>query len=166
MSSKREVDYLIDNLNAARVLTKMYLSKLKGVDMTQTFQCGDVSLNSAYWVVGHIAWAENMLLLRGTGAKRFRFPWLKAFEIGSEFVYTSEMPPIKEVIDGMKLIREKVVEHLQTIEDGQLDQPNALDFTFAGENSIRMIIQHAARHEASHAGHLGWLCKLHGLKTI
>ncbi len=166
MRDKTEIDCLIDNLESARVLTRLYMSKLRDVDMTKTFECEGVKLNSAYWIIGHIAWAENMLLLRGTGAKRLRLPWLKAFEIGAKFEYTADMPPIKALIDGMNSIREAAIAQLKTIRDEQLDEPNAIDFKVAGDNTTRMIIQHAARHEATHAGHLGWLCKLHGLKTI
>ena len=142
------------------------MSKLKEVDMTKSFEYDGKEFNSAYWIVAHIAWAENMLLLRGTGGKRVRLPWLKSFEIGSKYEHTSEMPPIKEIIEGMKLIHETAKTHLKTLSVDDLDKPNTLDFEFMGDKTIRMIIQHAARHEASHAGHLGWLCKMHGVKTF
>ena len=166
MIEKTEIDYLIDQLDASRVLTRFYMSKLKEVDMTKSFEYDGNQFNSAYWVLAHIAWAENMLLLRGTGGQRLRFPWLKSFEIGSTYIHTSEMPPIKEIIDGMKLIHETAITHLKTLSIDALNEPNALDFEFMGNKTTRMIIQHAARHEASHAGHLGWLCKMHGINTF
>ncbi|MBL4625295.1 MAG: DinB family protein [Flavobacteriales bacterium] len=142
------------------------MSKLKEIDMTQSFEYNGIKFNSAYWVVGHIAWSENMLLIRGTGGKRVRLPWLKSFEMGAKYEHTLEMPSIKEIIDAMKLIHQTAKEHLKTLDLADLDKPNTLDFEFSGDKSIRMIIQHAARHEASHAGHLGWLCKMHGVKTF
>jgi hypothetical protein len=47
-----------------------------------------------------------------------------------------------------------------------LDKDNPAGFGFGGDNSYRMMIQHAIRHEAIHAGHLSWLCKLHGIQTV
>lgn len=163
---KSEIDYLIDQLNATRILTKFYLRYLKDVDKTKSFSYDNVEFNSVYWVVGHIAWAENSLLLSGTGGKRVKLPWLKPFGIGKTFEYSEDMPSYEELLEGMEQIHQAAIEHLRTLTPENLEEDNPLDFVFAKEKSKRMMIQHAARHEAAHAGHLSWLCKMHGVKTF
>lgn len=58
----------------------------------------------------------------------------------------------------------KAIEHVRTLDDVALSAPNPTGLPFGPQ--IRDVITHAIRHESSHTGHLGWLCKLHGVKTM
>jgi hypothetical protein len=77
-----------------------------------------------------------------------------------------ECPPLEEVRGIFNLVHEKSVKLIQNHEPSQLNQINKRGFVFVGEDSIRSVIVHAIRHENMHSGHLSWLCKLNGLKTI
>lgn len=164
--AKSEVEILTDVVDNTRQLTRWYLSKLKGVDVYKTFTCEGVELNPVIWLVGHLAFTENWLLVKSTGGEGLRIPGYKLFTLGSELAKKEDYPPYEEVWAAFKAVHEHALAHLATLTDSDLDKPNTTGFQFAGENSIRSVIKHAARHEGSHAGHLGWLCKLHGVKTV
>ncbi len=58
------------------------------------------------------------------------------------------------------------IDYLKTLTDEQLEEENALGMSMGGSKALKNILYHAIRHEGTHAGQLGWLCKLHGLKTV
>jgi hypothetical protein len=66
----------------------------------------------------------------------------------------------------MNEVHEKSLAHVRNLEPVNLEQPNLAGFEFPGVKTVRDVIVHAIRHEGTHAGHLGWLCKLHGIKTV
>jgi len=55
--------------------------------------------------------------------------------------------------------------HLPTLGAEALERPNPSGIPAIGK-TVRDVITHAIRHEGSHIGHLGWLCKLHGVRTM
>lgn len=164
---KTEANVLADTYESVRMLTKWYISKLKDVDMRKEFEVQGSKFNSAYWVVAHLIWAENFLLLQALGGKHADHVWLEQFRIGSDPGEVQEaLPPIKEMLDAWKAIHHTAMLHVRSLPDEILSEDNPLGMGFGGDNSHRMMIQHAIRHEAIHAGHLSWLCKMHGIKTI
>lgn len=164
---KTEVNILADNYESVRLLTKWFLSKLKEVDMKKEFEAEGIKLNSAYWITGHLIWAENFLLLQALGGTAFQHSWLQYFGFGQKPSGEQPgLPDIKELLSTWKEVHPAAMLHVRSLPDEILVKDNPTGFGFGGDNSYRMMIQHAIRHEAMHTGHLSWTCKLHGIKTI
>ncbi|MDZ4847200.1 MAG: DinB family protein [Chitinophagales bacterium] len=164
---RTEANILADNYESVRLLTKWYISKLKDVDMKKEFIVEGKSLNSAYWLVAHLIWAENFLLLQALGGKSTDIPWLEKFKIGSKLSeLNKDVPEVKQLLEAWKEIHPAAMQHVRSLSDETLAKDNPMGFGFGGDNSHRMMIQHAIRHEAMHTGHLSWLCKLYGVGTI
>lgn len=162
---KTEAQILAEMMDQVRNLTRFYLSKLKGKDEYHQFEVGGKKLNSIYWLVGHIVWAERMLLLDSLGGPKVEAEWAKEFKIGSEPANREGLPGLKEMIDKLKEVHAVALEFLKSMPNEELDKENLFGMGFGGDNSKRMMIQHAIRHEAQHMGHLSTLCKLFGEET-
>ncbi len=167
MDNRTEANILADSFESVRSLTRWYISKLKDADMHKVFEADGKKLNSAYWVTAHLTWSEQFLLLQAIGGNPLNIPWLEQFRIGSKMPDDKNgLPPVKQVLDAWKEIHAAAMAHVRSLPDELLGKDNPAGFGFGGDNSYRMMIQHAIRHEAMHTGHLSWLCKLYGLKTI
>ncbi|HEX5002867.1 MAG TPA: DinB family protein [Bacteroidia bacterium] len=157
---------LADIVDKTRVLTKYFIGKLHHINLHETFSSGPYSLNSAFWIIAHIAVTQNGLLLRCTGGDAMRISWAKKFNMGSTVPEAADAPPIEEVLSVLDEVHQRSLTHIRTMDPAFLEELNPAGFEILGENTVRGMITHAIRHEASHAGQLGWLCKLHGIKSI
>lgn len=162
---KTEAQVLAHMMDRTRQYTRNYLSYLKGVDMHRTFVCEGKELNTGFWLVAHLAVSENGLLLRGTGGPFEKFSWAKYFFIGSQGMPKEQYPPYEEVWATFKAVHERTMAHLPTLTDEALEQPNITGLPLIG-TTVRDVITHAIRHEGAHIGHITWLCKLYGIKTM
>lgn len=157
---------LADTLQKTRDLTRWYISLLKEADPFTRFQCGDLQLNSIAWLVAHLTWAEDFLVLQATGGKRAGEPWLDKHGLGSDGELYLPENDMKLLLGSMKTVHEAAIQHITQLDDALLLQPNSLNVAFGGGNSYKMSLQHAIRHEATHIGQLALICKIHGIKTI
>ena len=164
MSTNSQSLLLADTLDFTRGLSKWYLSLLRDTDMKKVFEINGHQLNSPIWIAAHLAWAENMLVLKSTGGKVFEIDWLNEVGLGAPHE-TNHLPETKEVLNTLKAIHEASLEHITSLTDEQLDEPNLTGINFGG-NTKKRVIQHAIRHEGTHAGHLSWICKLQGIMAI
>ncbi len=153
-------------MDKSRQLTNIFLDLIKDVDPYRVFESGGSKLNSVFWIMAHLAVTKNFLLLRCTGGELVKIPWARQFGLGSVPSAKEDCPPIEEVKGFLSDVHRKSVLHIASLNDSYLDEVNATGFEFAGEKSVRSIIIHAIRHENLHGGHLSWLCKLHGIKTL
>jgi len=165
MSQPTEAQTLAHMMDRARQYSRFYLSVLKDQDPHRVFTSEGMPLNSVFWLVAHLATSENGLLLRGTGGPFEKFSWAKHFTLGSRGLPKVQCPPYEEVWATFKAVHEKVLVHVPTLTTEQLDSPNITGLNQIGSNT-RDVITHAIRHEALHTGHLTWLCKLYGIKTM
>ncbi len=156
---------LAETFAYARTMTLQYFEKLKEKDIYKEFEVDGKKLNSAYWIIGHLPVTQNYLLLRSTGGEIVRFGWAKPFGIGGSLPPIEERISLDEIFATMKEVHDKSLAHIASLTDEQLGLPNTGGMKF-GDGSMRALIQHAIWHEGTHAGHLGWLCKLHGVKTV
>lgn len=157
---------LADSFHYARQQTLTYYQKLEGKDIFKEFlNENGTRLNSAYWILGHLVVTENYLLLKSTGGEIERFAWARPFGLGGQLPAVEDRVPVGEIAKTMETVHSKAMEFISTLSDKQLMQPNFGGMKF-GNGSIKDTILHAAFHEASHAGHLGWICKMHGIKLI
>ena len=162
----QEAKILADTFQKTRDLTKWYFSLLKEVDPYKHWEVNGVKLNNIIWLASHITWAENFLILKGTGGTVLDISWLEHYNIKSTGTLHHAQHDMKTVLDALKSIHEKAMEHLLTLTDAQMDEPNTFGFGFGGLKTNRILIQHAIRHEAMHTGHLSWLCKINKIQTV
>lgn len=160
-----KVQTLIETVELTQNLLVYYLSLLKEEDPHRVFQAEGQNLNSVYWLVGHLAWAENMLILQGTHGKPEEYAWLEVFKFGAEHEVYPDYP-FDVLKEGAKAIHQKAMAHLATLQDEDLNKLNALNFGFGKEPTNQLIIMHFIRHLGTHIGHLSWLCKMYGVKTV
>lgn len=156
---------LADTLDKTRSLSRWYISLLKTIDPYQRIEFNGHKLNSVAWQVAHLTWAENMLVLKGANGQPESIDYLKAYGFGSTGDLHTEQPDMKVLLDDMKMVHEKAMGHIQSLTDEQLYTESTIGQMF-GDPTVKMAIQHAIRHEGTHAGHLGWLCKLNNIKTV
>jgi uncharacterized damage-inducible protein DinB len=164
--SKTETQTLVETLELSRGLTKYYLKKLENQDIHKTFEIEGKKLNSILWLTAHITVSENWLLLVCTGGEKLNIPWSRQFGLGSEISKKEDCPSFKEIMTYFDNVHKKSIAYISQLTDEDLSKPTTNGVDFGGEDSVRAIIKHAIRHECTHAGHLGWLCKLFGVKTI
>lgn len=164
--SATEINTLANTLDYTRGITLQYFDKLKEVDPHHLFEVDGKKLNSTLWIMAHLAVTENFLILRSTGGEMIRFSWAKLFGLGSTIPEPKDCPPFEEVLSTMKTVHQNSIAHLRTLNDADLIKATTTGFKFGGEDSFRRVITHSISHEGTHAGHLGWLCKLHGIKTL
>lgn len=156
---------LIETLEFSQKLAVWYVSLLKEVDPYQRFEVNGMETNSLYWIIGHLAWAENMLILEGTFGESFGDANLAKFAIGEKHEIDAKLD-FKKLKTLAREVHEKAIAHLRTLKDEYLNKPNAKNFGFGQEPTIQLIIMHAIRHLGTHTGHLSWLCKWNGIKTV
>ena len=164
MATPTEAQVLAHMMDRSREYTLSYFNKLKDQDLHKRFVCEGKELNSAFWLIAHLATSENGLLLRSTGGEFIKFSWAKHFTLGGAGLPPEECPPFAEVFDIFSTVHAKAIDHVRTLDEATLSAPNPTGLPFGPQ--IRDVITHAIRHESSHTGHLGWLCKLHGVKTM
>ncbi|MCB9226946.1 MAG: DinB family protein [Chitinophagales bacterium] len=161
----KEIQTLIDTVEFSQGLALWYLSFLKEQNPLKVFEMEGVKLNTLHWVVGHIAWAEQDLILYGTHGKKSDIAFLDDFAISKSGNENTSIPFL-DLIKAMKEVHELSIEHLKTFTDADLEKENAYKLSFGMPPTYKTIIMHHIRHLGVHAGHLGWLCKLYGVKTV
>ena len=163
---KSESYILAEVMDSTRELTKKYLGWLKGVDFEKRYPAKGTTLNSALWIAAHLVCAEHLLLVEALGGKPMKIPWLKEFLLGSKPLPHGKGPKYNDVLKEMEAVHRAALKVVRSLKDENLDRSNAFGFKFRGKNNRRNVIHHAIGHEAFHAGQLGWICRLNGIKTI
>ena len=163
--SKAKIQTLIETIELTQNLAVYYISLMKEVDPKKVFSSEGKDLNSLYWLVGHLAWAENMLVLQGTQGKGAVIPWLDSFKLGEPH-QIDENISFGELKAGAKELHKAALAHLNTLSDEDLLKPNTIGFGFGQEPTNQVVLMHFIRHLGMHIGHLSWLCKLHGVKSV
>jgi DinB superfamily len=165
MSTPTEAQVLAHMMDRTREYTLSYFNRIKDEDLHRRFVCEGKPLNTAYWLMAHMATTENGLLLMATGGPFSKFSWAKHFTLGAPGLPAEECPPIAEMLEMFHAVHKKAMAHLPTLPAEALELPNRTGLSAIG-TTVRDVITHAIRHEGSHIGHLGWLCKLYGVKTM
>lgn len=166
MSNMSESLVLANVMDKTREITELYLNLLKDSDIHKVFEADGKPLNSAIWIMAHLPVTQNFLMLRSTGAEHVKIPWARLVGLGSNPPEKDQYPPVDEIRSVMQEVHLKSLNHVKGLSPEQLELPNTSGFNFMGIHSFRDVIIHCIRHEGTHAGHLGWLCKLQGIKTI
>lgn len=153
-------------LKKTREQSLFLLNKLSDCDLDTNFHIDDKKVNSIRWVAAHMAVSANFLLLHTTGGDRIKLPWARAYGLGGQGLPKDEAPQLDEILAALDEIQNRAEVHFQSFTELDFDAPTATGTNFGGEDSIRSIVAHHIRHENSHAGQLGLICKALGKPTI
>lgn len=159
------VNTLIDTLECTQGLAYWYLKLLKDQDPLKVFEFNGTKLNTLHWIVGHMAWAEQDLILVGTHGQKSSFAFLDDFAISKPGNQNTKIS-FDELLNAQKEVHRLAIEHLNTLSDTDLEKENAYKFGFGLPPTYKTIIIHHIRHLGVHIGHLSWLSKLYGVKTV
>ncbi len=165
-SHMKQSQLLAEVMDKTRERTLDCIEQLKATDMHRVFECGDVELNSAIWIIGHLSVTENWLLLRSTGGEHVKIPWARTFGMGGSRPEKDAIPALEELMGMLEEVHSRSLSHISSLTDAQLAEDNTTGFDMFGVRSKQDVIIHAIRHEGIHCGHLGWLMKLNGIKSI
>lgn len=157
---------LADTYEMALGLVRFYTSNLKEVDPHKNWEVNGAKLNSVAWLNAHLCWSEDFLLLKAIGGKSPDVKWLEHYSFGSDGSLHEPTIDVKTILDDRKIIHEAAMAHIRSLSDEDLEKDNLMGMSFSQSKSIKTIIQHAIRHEGTHAGQLGWLCKINGIKLV
>ena len=158
---RTEAQILADMMDKTRQLTRFYISNLKAIDPYTPIEFGGKKFNSLYWLTAHLIWAEDNLIMAGTGAKSIASEWISHYHIKADGSLHEGHGDYKALLAEMKRVHEESLSHLRGMDDDLLDKDNALGFQFGdGDTSTRLIVMHAIRHEGTHIGNLAWMCKM------
>ena len=158
---------LAQTMDETRNLTRFYLSKLKGEDMHRQFEVNGYTTNSPFWIMAHLCWAENMLLLQCMDHPGVDVPWLKDYRIGStKGGKPATEPTLEEVLAAMKHIHAVAMENLAGMSEEQLNENSTITLPFGDDHSKRFVAMHAIRHEGTHLGQLSLIAKMYGKHTV
>lgn len=157
---------LAKTLHSARQLTKHYLGKSEGVDLQKRFKVGSFETNSIHWIVAHLAWAEDFLILQGTGNKSMNVKWFDDFKFGATHPDKNGFPPFEEAMRTMDEVHKNALDIINNLSAEDLKAPNHVGLKFGPSDSKEALIQHTIRHEASHSGQLWWLLRMQGVEKI
>src|ERR1043165_9556402 len=166
MQEKSESQILWDVFEDVRGLTKFYLMRAAEVDPHRVFRGEDKSLNTLYWLAGHIVWAQHYLLVEALTGNRMDIPWIEKFDNGLEDTREAGLPSLEVIRETMDRVHEQAKQNVLSLDATGLEEDNHVGIQFRAGKSKRTIIHHAIRHEPCHAGQIGWLLKLAGLETI
>ena len=164
--AKTEAQVLTEMMEMTRGLTRWYFSKLKATDLHHQFEVNGIKLNNAFWTVAHLVVSQHFLMIVATGGEKMNIPWARQFGLGTTIPAPEDCPPLEEVERLLEEVHQQAIAHVGTLTDEQLDEPTTTGTAFGGVDSKRNIISHCIRHEGTHIGHLGWLCKLHKIDTV
>lgn len=158
---------IAEQIDNTRELTRFYLSKLKTADVYKSFTVNSIKLNPIIWEVGHLAIAQNWLVLYLGYGDSEKIPWAKGFALGATpSTKKEDYPPFMEIWETLKRIHNKSIGHVNSLSDVDLFQAPKKEIPFIKENNLKNLFMHSVRHEGIHAGHLSWHCKLNGVSTI
>lgn len=166
MENNIRVKTLAAAYEMARNLSNFYISKLEGIDVKSVYEVNGVKMNSAYWLVAHLAWTEHFLIIEGIGGDSMSIEWLNDFGFGAAPDDIKFDPSYEEVLSTLKKIHLRAMEIINNLSDDELEQENNINANFGGKTNKEVVLMHAIRHEPMHIGQISWILKANGVKMI
>ncbi|MCX6141407.1 MAG: DinB family protein [Candidatus Kapabacteria bacterium] len=163
MNANTEQETVAEILDRTRKLTRFYLSKLTDIDPLAQVTVGDQKLNSITWICAHLTWAEHELVINALGAEPLPISWLDLFTYGTSSEPQDTWPSMETIRKDFDEVHAAALAAIRSQTD--LSEPSQISM-FGPTSLKRDIVYHAIRHEGTHAGHLGWLCKLNSITTV
>ncbi|CAN5256035.1 hypothetical protein BH09BAC1_BH09BAC1_24390 [soil metagenome] len=160
-----QAQMIADIFYETRKLTRFYLNKVDPTWAEWQYVADGVRLNSAYWLIAHLTWAEHALLMASLGGPKLDIPWLNHYALGTDGTLHEGRPSFEELVAEFNRVQAHAMECGSSLTDEQLETP-ADTSAIQWNTTKRKVAYHAIRHEGTHVGHFGWLCKIKGVKTI
>jgi hypothetical protein len=98
------------------------VERLKDHDLHRRFEVEGKPLNSAFWIVAHLAVSQNWLILRGTGGNFQKFAWAKQYTLGAVHPSAAGAPAWEDVFDTYQRIHQLSMDHVRSLPDEALGQ--------------------------------------------
>lgn len=154
---RSEAHVLADTYAKTRELTRFFFSKIPDERFAERPQAANGHrFNSAHWIMAHLIWSEDFLLLKCLDGPRAGLPWLKEFGLGSNPDEVQVQLTRDELKQHAKVVHRQALEHIRSLTDADLEKESGI----AMFPTWRETIQHAIRHEGNHGGHVGWLARM------
>jgi len=155
---------IAEMLDQSRKFNRFYISQLDPDRVHERYTLEGKLLNSAYWIVGHLVWAEVSLVLIQEGKQDLDLPWLKEFQIGKRDGNFETAPSWPELLGLMRTWHDKCLEFIRTQTPEDLATPTYV--APARWDTVRKkAFYHCIRHESFHTGQLSWIAGVHGGRT-
>jgi hypothetical protein len=163
---KTEQEILADIYANVRRFTRNQLHQLKEVDLTLRPVINGKTFNSVYWIAAHLAWTEDYLLHRALTGKSSAIEWLHDYRQTSKPEDATRFPSYNEILHTLDELHAIALHNIKSMSTTDMEKINNVQDDYLGQTIKRQIIYNAIQHEPMHCGHLSWLMKVHGLKTI
>lgn len=151
-------------MDQSRKFNRYYISLLDQARLHETYTFDSEEMNSAYFIVGHLAWTEWAILTQSLKSPAFEAPLLKKFHIGSKKGSHPTDLPFEELVAEMDRVHAFGMDYIQGLSEEELETP--VFIAPANWNTVRRKgLYHMIRHESFHTGQLAWIAKIHGAKT-
>lgn len=168
MPENNDAILLADTLDIAVQFRLFYFKYLQNTDLHKRWEINGVKLNSAGWILSHLIWTENYLLLHSCFGEPVDLPNFKEYDMGKDAGDITRFPSLDEIKSAGKEVHAKAMNHIRSFSGDDLNRVSTFGrFQFAkGENTVRVVIQHAIRHEGYHVGQLGTLAAINKIKIV
>ena len=164
--NRTEAMAIAELLNYTRGLTKWYISKVPQEKLNETLEINGHQMNSAYWLIAHLTWAEYSIS-RSLGAPKLGVGWLDEFKISSPHTpHQDEWPVYADLHQAMDEVHESTVEFTQSLSYETLNEVHPNEQLHHIFKTKRQALFHINRHEGYHTGQIGLIAKAYGAKTV
>ncbi|MEM0996485.1 MAG: DinB family protein [Bacteroidota bacterium] len=159
-----ESNTIADMLNYARKFNLYYINKLDPERIHEPLVANGISGNSAYWLIGHLIWAEADVLMSCLNENVLPLPWLSHFAIRQDQQPQTELPDLKTLRHELEATHRIALEVIrkQTPEDLEKE---AYVRPAKWHTTRKKGLFHCVRHESYHTGQFGLIAKVQGADT-
>jgi hypothetical protein len=125
MTEASEKDLLLDAFREIHSFYNQWLLALaSGFDDKTGLEKPKESVNHALWLLGHMTWLQDALLVEVPTGKSFRNKeWDVLFKIGSERFPDERYPSYSEVLDHCRKVGEEIAGYLRDFPEDDLGKP-------------------------------------------
>lgn len=163
----KQAALIADIMDHTRQLTKYFIKQLDTDRLEERYAINGEQLNSAYWVIAHIIWAEHALVLQQLAGQPMDLPWVKAFGFGSTGELPEGRPDFKGLWAALNEVHENSMKFVRGMSDDELDVPlDTGNIPMPLWKNKREVLYHVIRHEGQHVGHISWICRFQGKKIV
>lgn len=162
--SSIQTNLLADMIESTRDLVSFYTRNIPKENWHHHFEMQNKRFNSIAWQLAHLAWAQNLLILKATGGPIIEKDWFEDFAMGKPS--PTILPILEEIEETLNEVHMRSVKHVRQMNDEQLGEQNTAGLKLKIGSSNKAVIMHHVRHEGTHIGQLAWLAKMHDVKTI
>lgn len=141
----------------------IFLHALSDISADDIARRPDEKTNNLLFIAGHIL-TSRVILGRMLGMED-EVPFSGKFGRGEPLRDKSEYPKIDEIINLWTSFSEKLMSHMDTVDQATLAQKAPYDFPI-GDKTLTGAVAFMALHEACHIGQIGMIRKMFGYSTI